>query len=194
MERLLNISVTPANIRFKMHNAQVKYNNHQPSGDLTVEKGGYKMAKTPGTLKVDMLDVKNDLGMKPVGVLIKESSEKGNAEFNKVVQNIVANGNQLALPHGKSIAQIAADSQILQYETNIEFIPSQMAKVSYTPEELNIDFTPDKVSINWNVKTMMELEYIRPNFEFEVLNDSDVQIEYTGEPLYIPRDYQPGKI
>ena len=74
--------------------------------------------------------------------------------------------------------------------TGIGFIPSVGADISWTPADLAIDFAPASVNFEPEVQKT-ESVYVPGELNVNVEQYPRVEIEYIGEPMYVPPSANP---
>ena len=74
--------------------------------------------------------------------------------------------------------------------TGIGFIPSVGADISWTPADLAVDFTPASVDFKPMVQKT-EAVYVPGELNVNVEQYPKVDIEYIGEPMYVPPSANP---
>lgn len=102
-------------------------------------------------------------------------------------------GNQMMqIQDGVTVADIMKNQMLAQTNvtTGIGFIPSVGADISWTPADLAIDFAP--ASVNFEPKVQKtESVYVPGELNVNVEQYPRVEIEYIGEPMYVPPSANP---
>ena len=99
----------------------------------------------------------------------------------------------------KNIIQITLDAaQQMRagatIETAIDFLPKGGADVSFDKGTLSINYTPTDINIDWENINSSVVEFVPGNIEFIVKEHPRVEIEYVGEPIYVPPSANPAYV
>ena len=110
------------------------------------------------------------------------------------VARIVNEGDQLA--RGVSPSEIAAQQMRAgaTIETAIDFLPKGGADVSFDKGTLSINYTPTDINIDWENINSSVVEFVPGNIEFIVKERPRVEIEFVGEPIYVPPSANPAYV
>ena len=79
-------------------------------------------------------------------------------------------------------------------ETAIDFLPKGGADVSFDKGTLSINYTPTDINIDWENINSSVVEFVPGNIEFIVKERPRVEIEYLGEPIYVPPSANPAYV
>ena len=74
--------------------------------------------------------------------------------------------------------------------TGIAFIPSVGPDISWEPADLSVDFTPAQVEFEPQVQEP-SARYVPGELSVNVEQYPKVEIEYMGEPMYVPPSANP---
>lgn len=77
-----------------------------------------------------------------------------------------------------------------QPESYTAFLPSTGPNISWLPNQLNKNYQAGELSFDWQTARNV-FEYVPGRFHMEVLQYPKVQIEYLGEPNYVPKSADP---
>lgn len=192
--QLLHITTIPISIEINITNATHEYKDDiSPKVDVTTEKGGLRIEAQPTKLNVDTYAARASLGygnMKD-GDMLKKEAQKGFSFSYQGTARIVQDGNQLARgvkPSEIAIQKARAGATV---ETIMEFLPSEGADITFNEGKLNINYTMDKTEFDWNTMNSLPMEFVPGSVELIVKNRPRVEIEYMGEPMYVPPSANP---
>ncbi len=199
---LLKITSIPISIEVNVTNATIK----APEGkeplkiDISRTPGGYKMESQPARINIDTYGVRSSMGYGEYNAtdFNQQEGDRGWKIAYEGVARIVQDGNQLA--RGASPAEIASQQMRAgaSIETIIDFLPKGNADVSFDKGKLSINYTPTDINIDWENINQSAVEFVPGNIEFIIKERPRVEIEYTGEPIYVPAsanpNYKPPKV
>ena len=89
------------------------------------------------------------------------------------------------------ITQFAMESQQVNTDVAMTFLPSTGPDISWDAGELNIRYEMDKLNFDWRSGNG-DVEFIPGDIEFTVTQRPDVIIKYIGGPVYVPPSAEPG--
>jgi hypothetical protein len=73
----------------------------------------------------------------------------------------------------------------------MDFLPKEGPDISWTGNTLSINYKADTLSMDWDVHTRPNFEFIPGKVEFIINQMPKVEIEYVGDPLYFPKSANP---
>ena len=76
-------------------------------------------------------------------------------------------------------------------ETIVDFIPKEGADVTFDKGKLTLNYTPTDVNVDWENVNQSPVEFVPGNIEIIVKERPKVEIEYVGEPIYVPPSSNP---
>ena len=89
-----------------------------------------------------------------------------------------------------TIPQIIRQKMLEQPTTYTTYLPPVGADISWQPEELQINYDPGTLNFDWKLMSCT-MNYIPSSFQFNVTQYPKVNIEYLGEPTYVPPSSKP---
>ncbi len=192
--QLIEITSTPAKYELEVTPAKLEYNND------TVRD--MKVQTTPSTLKIDAKNIaakidsyesRKSIGLMTMGDRIKYSADKAEEHISSKTREYVQIGQQMSNIHeGATIPSIIAQKRMQDTNTQLvtAYFPSVGPTISWEPNDLNLDYTPAEVDINWQ-ELDRSMTYIAGSVRFEVVQRASVDIEYIGGPVYFPKSSDP---
>lgn len=191
---LLQITTIPIQIEIKVTNAKLEYSeDRQPKVNITTKNGGYVMEAEPLKLNIDTYEARKSLGyghMTDADMAAQKASDGFSIAFQGTAK-VASEGNQLA--RGMSPSEIAINNARAgaTVQTIMEFLPKTGADITFDAGKLNIEYHMGEQNIDWDVKPQLPMEFIPGSVELIVRDRPRVEIEYLGEPLYVPPSANP---
>ncbi len=191
MEQLLKISTIPAKFNISVTNASLQQNSSNPSYEMTRQEGGLSMDRTFAKLNIDSFECYNSINP-TVGTAITQAAQKGEQAAFDAGQTYTNQGNMFmrAQPGEDVIEQISQSMFNVNTNVGIKFSPSVPPTISYEAGRLSTEYQLDKLKFDWRV-LQGDFEYIPGDVSFELEQRADIEIEYVGRPLYVPKSADP---
>lgn len=191
---LLQITTIPISIEIKITNAKLEFSDdRQPKVNITNTQGGYVMQAEPIRVNIDTYEARKSLGYGHMndGDMMKQKAQEGFSLAFQGTAKVSTQGDQLA--RGMSASEIAIQNARAgaTVETIMEFLPKEGADITFDGGKLNIDYQLGEQDIDWDVVQRLPMEFIPGNVEFIVRDRPRVEIEYVGEPIYVPASANP---
>lgn len=198
---LLNITTVPIKVEINIKKAEFtnpRVNNPDKALKMNIQTdhGELKIHSEPPKIKIDTYAARSSMGYGQYnnGDLIKRKANDGISIAYQGTAKIVNEGNQLV--RGVSPAEIAAQNnkagQTIQ--TIMDFLPKEGADVTFEDGVLNINYDAGEVNIDWDNAAVEPFEFIPGKVEFEITQMPSVQIEYLGDPIYVPPQSDPNYV
>ncbi|MFI3173648.1 MAG: DUF6470 family protein [Bacillota bacterium] len=191
MEQLLKISTIPAKFSISVTNATLQHKPSNPSYEMTRQKGGLSIDSTPAKLNIDSFECYNSINP-TVGTAVKQAAQKGEQAAFDAGQKYTNQGNMFmrAQPGEDVIEQISQSMFNVNTNVGIKFSPSVPPTISYEEGRLSTEYQLDKLKFDWRV-LQGEFEYVPGDVHFELEQRADIEIEYIGGPIYVPKSADP---
>ena len=195
---LLKITSIPISIEVNVTNGMLKApDDKEPLKiDISRTPGGYKKESQPARINIDTYAARSSMGYGEYNAtdFNQQEAQRGFKIAYQGVARIVNEGNQLA--RGASPSEIAAQQMRAgaSIETIIDFLPKSGADVSFDKGTLNINYSPTDINIDWENVNQSPVEFVPGNIEFIVKERPRVEIEYIGEPIYVPPSASPSYV
>ncbi len=198
---LLNITTVPIKVEINIKkgefsNPKVNHPEKALKMNIQTEQGELKIHSEPPKIKIDTYAARSSMGYGQYnnGDLIKRKAQDGISIAYQGTAKIVNEGDQLV--RGVSPAEIAAQNnkagQTIQ--TIMDFLPKEGADVTFEDGVLNINYDAGDVNIDWDNAQIEPFEFIPGKVEFEITQMPSVQIEYLGDPIYVPPQSDPNYV
>lgn len=191
---LLQITTIPIQIEIKVTNAKYEYpEDRQPKVNITTSNGRFVMQAEPLRLNIDTYEARKSLGeghMTDADILQQKANEGFSIAFQGTAR-VASEGNSLA--RGMSASEIAIQNARAgaTVETVMEFLPKTGADITFDGGTLNIEYQMGDQDFDWDVTPQLPMEFIPGSVELIIRDRPRVEIEYVGEPLYVPPSANP---
>lgn len=192
---LLQITTIPIKIEIKVTNAkyQPTEGDKQPRVNITTKNGGFVMQAEPLKLNIDTYQARKSLGFGHMtdGDMLKQKAQDGFSIAFQGTARVAQEGDQLA--RGMSPSEIAINNARAgaTVETIMEFLPKEGAEITFDKGTLNIEYQMGTQDFDWDLTPNMPMEFIPGNVELIVRDRPRVEIEYVGDPIYVPPSSNP---
>ncbi|MBD5129024.1 MAG: hypothetical protein HDT43_03740 [Ruminococcaceae bacterium] len=192
---LLQITTIPIQIEIKVTNARFEHSDEyvQPQVNIKSRDGGFVMEAEPLKLNIDTYQARKSMGYGHMteGDMLKQKAQEGWSIAFQGTAKVASEGDQLA--RGASPAEIALNNARAgaTVQTIMDFLPKEGADVTFEAGKLNIEYQMGEQDIDWNIHPNSPLEFIPGSVEFIVHDRPRVEIEYIGDPIYVPPSANP---
>ena len=198
---LLNITSVPIKVEINIKKGEFtnpKQNNPDSSLKMNIQtsQGELKIHSEPPKINIDTYAARSSLGYGHYNNadFIGKNAQDGISVAYQGTAKIVNEGDQLA--RGVSPAEIAAQNnkagQTIQ--TIMDFLPKEGADITFEDGVLNINYDAGDVNIDWENTQATPFEFIPGKVEFNVTQLPKVEIEYLGDPIYVPPQSDPNYV
>ena len=192
---LLQITTIPIQIEIKVTNAKFEHNEEytQPKVNISTKNGEYVMEAEPLKLNIDTYEARKSLGPGHMtdGDILEQKAQEGFSIAFQGTAKVASEGDQLA--RGMSPSEIALNNARAgaTVQTIMEFLPKENADITFDAGKLNIEYQIGNQDFNWDIHPESPLEFIPGSVEFIVRDRPRVEIEYIGDPIYVPPSANP---
>ena len=191
MERLIEIKTIPIEIKMTVNHARLDYKKSSVDLEVSRDKGGIKIQSRPVRLQLDTFEARNSIC--PTAMRsIEQAAQKGQQKVYDTMATYARRGDLLleAKIGEQLISKFAMESQQVNTDFAMKFLPSVGPDISWDDAELNIRYEMDKLNFDWRMNEG-QFEFIPGDIEFSVTQKPDVIIKYIGSPLYVPPSADP---
>lgn len=192
---LLQITTIPIQIEIKVTNAKYEPTEEDrlPKVNITTKNGGYVMQAEPMKINIDTYEARKSLGyghMNDADLMQKKAQDGFSIAFQGTAK-IATEGNQLA--RGMTASEIAINNARAgaTIDTIMEFLPKENAQITFDEGMLNIEYQMGDQDIDWDVLPQLPMKFIPGNVELIIRDRPRVEIEYVGDPIYVPPSANP---
>lgn len=192
MEQLLKITTIPLEYQLKIQKARLEYSNSSASLEMHRTPGGFSMKSRPAKLNLDTYEARNSV-VPTVKRSISQRAAEGLQTAQQTAAQYAQEGQQLLKPGdgGELLGQIFRQrAQMPTGEFQLGFIPSAPVNITYQEPNLTLNYEMDKLKFDLKV-AQGNYQFIPGDIEMSITQHPEVQIEYIGEPMYVPPSASP---
>lgn len=191
---LLRITTIPISIEIKITKAKLELpEDRQPKVNITTKNGGFVMEAEPLKINIDTYEARKSLGFGHMtdGDMLAQKAQEGFSLAFQGTAKVASNGDALA--RGASASELALQNARAgaTMQTIMEFLPKEGADITFDEGKLNIDYQLGSQDFDWDTMARMPMEFIPGSVELIVRDRPRVEIEYVGEPIYVPASANP---
>ena len=195
MERLIEIKTVPIELEMKVNHARLDYKRSTVDLEISRNQGGLQIRSKPIKVNIDTFEARNSVS--PTAMRsIEQAAQRGQQKVYDTTATYARRGDLLleAKIGQQPISQFAMESQQVNTDFAMKWLPTTGPDISWDGGELNIRYEMDKLNFDWRMDNG-NVEFIPGNIEFTVTQQPDVIIKYIGGPVYVPPsadpDYEP---
>ncbi|MCI9405330.1 MAG: hypothetical protein HFK04_00220 [Oscillospiraceae bacterium] len=190
--QLLKITNVPIEYNFSIEPARLEMKQSQnPRHRLIRDPSQMNIDSHNIEVRLDSTELRASLNLRNLGEFARYYGQKGNQTAYQTIGENVHFGNQMAqIQDGVTISEIMRQKVLEQPTTYTTFLPSAGTDISWQPQQLNLDYDPGSVNFDWEVMRNV-MDYVPGKFQMHITQYPEVQIEYLGEPRYVPPSSSP---
>lgn len=191
MERLIEIKTVPIELEMKVNHAWLDYKRSTVDLEISRNQGGLQIRSKPIKVNIDTFEARNSVS--PTAMRsIEQAAQRGQQKVYDTTATYARRGDLLleAKIGEQLISQFAMESQQVNTDFAMKWLPTTGPDISWDGGELNIRYEMDKLNFDWRMD-QGNVEFIPGNIEFTVTQQPDVIIKYIGGPLYVPPSADP---
>ena len=191
MERLIEIKTVPIELEMKVNHARLDYKRSTVDLEISRNQGGLQIRSKPIKVNIDTFEARNSVS--PTAMRsIEQAAQRGQQKVYDTTATYARRGDLLleAKIGEQLISQFAMESQQVNTDFAMKWLPTTGPDISWDGGELNIRYEMDKLNFDWRMDNG-NVEFIPGNIEFTVTQQPDVIIKYIGGPVYVPQSADP---
>lgn len=191
MERLIEIKTVPIELEMKVNYARLDYKRSTVDLEISRNQGGLQIRSKPIKVNIDTFEARNSVS--PTATRsIEQAAQRGQQKVYDTTATYARRGDLLleAKIGEQLISQFAMESQQVNTDFAMKWLPTTGPDISWDGGELNIRYEMDKLNFDWRMDNG-NVEFIPGNIEFTVTQQPDVIIKYIGGPVYVPPSADP---
>lgn len=191
MERLIEIKTVPIELEMKVNHARLDYKRSTVDLEISRDQGGLQIRSKPIKVNIDTFEARNSVS--PTAMRsIEQAAQRGQQKVYDTTATYARRGDLLleAKIGEQLISQFAMESQQVNTDFAMKWLPTTGPDISWDGGELNIRYEMDKLNFDWRMDNG-NVEFIPGNIEFTVTQQPDVIIKYIGGPVYVPPSADP---
>lgn len=189
MEQLIQITTIPISYELKVNKARLERHNGSAEIEISRDKGGMKLRSRPIQIRLDTYEARNSV-VPTTKTSISQAAQQGRTAAYSATAQYAQEGRlmlQTKIGEGaQTIDQILANRTAPatgQFEMG--FIPTTGPEIDWEPASLSIEYEMDKLNFDLRQDTG-NVEFIPGSIEMIISQRPEVQIEYIGDPIYVP--------
>ncbi len=190
---VLKITTTPIKLSMTSQRARLESEIPNPEAGIIQTPGHLNMKSENIKVNIDSSRCRDSLGFKTARGLMKDAAQGGLKAASDATAQYSRIGNQMMqIQDGVTVAAIMKNQMLAQSATSTEFafLPAEMPEIDWTPADLAIDYTPAQVEFHPQTE-MQSAVYVPGELNVNVEQYPKVEIEYVGEPMYVPPSASP---
>ena len=179
----------------KVNHARLDYKRSTVDLEISRDQGGLQIRSKPIKVNIDTFEARNSVS--PTAMRsIEQAAQRGQQKVYDTTATYARRGDLLleAKIGEQLISQFAMESQQVNTDFAMKWLPTTGPDISWDGGELSIRYAMDKLNFDWRMDNG-NMEFIPGNIEFTVTQQPDVIIKYIGGPVYVPpsadSDYVP---
>ena len=183
---VLKITSTPIKLSMTSQRARLESQIPDPEVGIIQNPGKLNMKSENIKVNIDTSRSRDSMGFRTARGLMRDAAQTGLKAAADATAQYSRVGNQMMqIQDDVTVADIMKNQMLAQTSvtTGIGFIPSAGPDISWTPTDLAIDFTPHVQGTS--------AVYVPGELNVNVEQYPKVEIEYMGEPLYVPPSASP---
>lgn len=186
MKPLLQIKTIPLKYELKIQRAELKYNSSKTNMFEKNDKGGLEIQSRPSKLNMDTFNARNSVCPTTM-TSVRQAAESGLQAAMEATATYAKEGAILLDPNiSNPLDEINRQrAQMPTGEFSMRFLPTTGPDIEWSEPNMDIKYQMDKISFDIKV-AKGDYEFIPGNVEVSITQMPDVEIEYIGEPLYVP--------
>ena len=191
MERLIEIKTVPIELEMKVNHARLDYKRSTVDLEISRNQGGLQIRSKPIKVNIDTFEARNSVS--PTAMRsIEQAAQRGQQKVYDTTATYARRGDLLleAMIGEQLISQFAMESQQVNTDFAMKWLPTTGPDITWDGGELNIRYEMDKLNFDWRMDKG-NVEFIPGNIEFTVTQQPDVIIKYIGGPVYVPPSADP---
>lgn len=191
MERLIEIKTVPIELEMKVNHARLDYKRSTVDLEISRNQGGLQIRSKPIKVNIDTFEARNSVSPTTMRS-IEQAAQRGQQKVYDTTATYARRGDLLleAKIGEQLISQFAMESQQVNTDFAMKWLPTTGPDISWDGGELNIRYEMDKLNFDWRMD-QGNVEFIPGNIEFTVTQQPDVIIKYIGGPVYVPPSADP---
>ena len=191
MEQLIEIKTVPIELEMKVNHARLDYKRSTVDLEISRNQGGLQIRSKPIKVNIDTFEARNSVS--PTAMRsIEQAAQRGQQKVYDTTATYARRGDLLleAKIGEQLISQFAMESQQVNTDFAMKWLPTTGPDISWDGGELNIRYEMDKLNFDCGMDKG-NVEFIPGNIEFTATQQPDVIIKYIGGPVYVPPSADP---
>lgn len=194
MMNVLKITTTPIKLSMTSQRARLEAQLPTPQVDMEKSPGSLQMNSQNIKVNIDTYEARQMLGRRTNKDFLAYQGAKGQSAASDATARYVQVGNQMSqIQNGTTIPDIIYMQMLskAQPKMDLEAVSLPAPNISWNPGQLDMDYTPSKIEFQANLKDT-QTSYVPGELSINVEQYPKVDIEYVGNPRYVPPSAEPG--
>lgn len=186
MESLLQITTIPIEYDLNIQSPRLEYSSDKVSLNMKTEKGGLTIENHPTKLQIDTYEARSSICPTTMES-VRQAAVKGKNAVYEYMQQTTEEGKILLDPYVQNPLDqvISQRAEPKNGKLVLSFLPSTGPDIEWSTPDLDIQYETDKLSFDLKVANG-NFEFIPGDVEVTITQMPDVQIDYVGDPIYVP--------
>ena len=189
MEQLLRITSTPIKYELEVEHPKLEIKRENPSASVDTKPAKLTITNMKDTsVNISTYQARKSLGIMDFADFTAQNAAESQQALTKQIGEYVQIGNQTSqIQDGVTVGDIYRSKMLdsTNYQLYTAYLPSGGADLTWNPAQLDMNFQPGDVSVDWDVSAN-ESNFIPGSIRMKVTQLASVNIEYLGGPLYFP--------
>jgi hypothetical protein len=186
VEPLLRITTVPIKYELMITKARLEYSNSKTEMVSSRQKGGFEMESRPIKVRIDTFDARNSVCPTTMES-VRRSAQEGKSAAQEATATYAEEGAMLLDPNISNPLDIINQqrAQVPTGDFGLTFLPTTGPEIEWSNPDLTMQYQMDKLNFDFRVANG-DFEFIPGDVSISITQMPDVQIEYTGGPMYVP--------
>ena len=161
----VSMFVKPVNIQTQA--ARLLLDPQPAEINIETQKGGAEIKSDPIKVSIDNRGFFDSIGLKSIQAQAEDVKQRGMEAVSESMRRYAQAGKILSMPRNKNaIAEIALQQTSKSIDSMLIFIPSEKPELYWSGGTVDINYTPDKVNINWEIHQNVDMQYEPYSIEY----------------------------
>lgn len=189
---VLKISTTPIRLSMSSQRARLESQIPDPEVGIDVTSGKLQMHSENIKVNIDTFEARQNQGFRTARGLMRDAAAAGQQAAQAATAQYARIGNQMSqIQTGATMAEIMKNYTLPGPSfSKVGLAPHVGPDISWQANDLAIDFTPAQVDFQADTAAKPST-YVPGKLEINVEQYPKVDIEYVGDPLYVPPSASP---
>lgn len=195
MKPLIRIQTTPIEYQLKIEAPRLEMRQAQnPSNQVKQTPSSLQIHTKNIQVRLDTSEMRNSIGLKSAPDLIADAAAYGKQTAMEATAEMTRFGDQIGqIQDGVTVAGLMKQKLLEQPDTMTVFLPSTGPAVSWDPNQMDVKYKPGDLEFDWKINQNI-LNYVPGKFQMVIEQYPKVQIEYLGDPNYVPPSAKPNYV
>ena len=186
MKPLLNITTIPIKYELTITKPRLEYSHPKAELLASKQKGGLEMESRQVKVQLDTYNARNSVCPTTMES-VRRSAQEGRQAAQEATIAYAEEGAMLLDPNISNPLDTINHqrAQVPTGDFGLTFLPTTGPEIEWSAPDLSMQYQLDKLNFEFRV-AKGDFEFIPGNVSISITQMPDVQIEYTGSPMYVP--------